>query len=92
MKDELMKMRIEMFEIQSQNKEMQTTLIEANETINALQIERRDKKKELDDIEKKCNDVIIKLREAENKIYSLRREVDLKEEDLESKQKEIDYL
>ena len=85
MKDELMKMRIEMFEIQSQNKEMQTTLIEANETINALQIERRDKKKELDDIEKKCNDVIIKLREAENKIYSLRREVDLKEEDLESK-------
>ena len=85
MKDELMKMRIEMFEIQSQNKEMQTTLIEANETINALQIERRDKKKELDDIEKKCNDVIIKLREAENKIYSLRREVELKEEDLESK-------
>ena len=74
-----------MFEIQSQNKEMQTTLIEANETINALQIERRDKKKELDDIEKKCNDVIIKLREAENKIYSLRREVELKEEDLESK-------
>ena len=67
---------------------MQSTLIDANENCKCTKVSEKRKEEgtcDTCDIEKKYNDVKIKFREAENKIYSLRREVELKEEDLVSK-------